>query len=178
MTKTKTKTSIIFTMLLVAMLLRGAPVLAEDGEYGLFNYEQQESQSFGLYVDCQPVHVIVQESSVYAEKIGLTRELIMLTAEAHLRKAKIFSKEMKQPFFLGIEIDVFRQAFNINLFFGKQVKDSLFSKRDGVGFTWINGVIGMHDDEIPYILSVLSKLLDGFIVEYFRANQEACNLKP
>ena len=171
---TKTKTSIIVTMLLVTMLFRIAPVLAEDEEYKLFHDEQQESKSFGLYVDCQPVHVIVEESSSYAEKIGLTKELIMLTAEAHLRKARIFSKEMTRPFFLGIEIAVYEQAFNINLLFGKQVKDSLFSKNGGVGFTWINGVTGTHDYTSPYILSVLSTLLDGFIVEYFLANQAAC----
>ena len=108
---TMTKKSIIVTMLLVAMLFEIAPVLAE--EYELFSNKEQESKSFGLYVDCQPVHVIVKESSSYTEKIGLTKGLIMLTAEAHLRKARIFGKEMTQPFFLGIEIDVFRQALNM-----------------------------------------------------------------
>ena len=175
------KKSALVTFLLVTILFRTAPVLAEEdmaGEYKLFHNEQEESKSFGLYVDCQPVHVIVEESSPYAEKIGVSRELIMLTAEAHLRKARIFSKEMIQPFFLGIEIAVYDQAFNISLLFGKEVKDSLFSQHGGVGFTWIDGVTGTHDDTSRYILSVLSTRLDRFIVEYFRANQAACDQKP
>ena len=169
-----TKQSIIVTLFFVTILFGIVPVFAEEEKYRFDPGKGQELKKFELYVDCQPVHVYVEGTSSYAEKIGLTQKLVMLTAEAHLRKARIFSREITQPFMLAIEVAVFREAFSINLFFGKPVKDFLYSEDSALGYTWIKGITGTHDYTSSYVLSVLSDLLDQFIDEYFQANQEAC----
>ena len=132
---------------------------------------------FELYVNCQPVHVIVEDPTPDAQEIGLTKTRIMTAAEARLRGARIFSEKMTAPLFLHIHVSVARQAFHIGLSFSKVVVDS-FSLKDNFASTWTRDTVGTHTSDSSYILSRVSELIDQFIVEYFLANQAACDQKP
>ena len=165
------KESVIVTLLLVATLFGSVPVLSEELEPA-----SEGVPRFQLYVACQPIHVIVEEQTPDAKEIGLTRTRIMAAAEARLRAARIFSEKMTAPFFLHIQVVVARQAFHVQLSLMKRVMD-YFSLKDNFAYTWKRDAIGTHVTDSMYILSNLSMLLDEFIAEYFRVNQDACEQK-
>lgn len=56
----------------------------------------------------------------------------------------------------------------------KKVED----KYSGLKFstiTWVKGLTGAHGGNASYILSGLSELMDIFLVEYLKVNEEYCN---
>ena len=159
------KQSILVTALLVTSLF----------EIGSASAESLGKKRLKLFADCQPVHVVVEELTEAEKEIGLTRKQIMTAAESRLRPARIFSEELALPL-LDIAVTVVGRAFNITLLQYKGVKDSL-SGEEGNAITWIRAVNGTHSSDRTYILSVLSTLLDEFIAEYYRVNQDACERK-
>lgn len=166
----------LYLFIIMMLLLMGnATVLAQ--EHGAFSDGSEGRQKFELYVGCQPIFLVVEEPTPDGKEIGLSRSQIRTAAEARLRGARIFSDKMTGRFFLHIQVFVARQAFHVQLSFVKLVMDYL-SQREGGAFTWKWDVTGTHASDGPYIMSVVSRALDEFIVEYFRANQDACDQKP
>ena len=91
-------------------------------------------------------------------------------AEARLRSARMYDRQ--GPGFLYIIFNVFGPAFSLRFEFYKWVVDGYGN--GGLGRTWGVGGIGTHGEDGDYILSHVSRNMDKFIVEYFRANDFAC----
>ena len=74
---------------------------------------------------------------------------------------------------LYVNVNVVGLAFGISLEYGKTVIDEASGLR-GLATTWARGFTGTHGRDASYILSGVSELMDLFLVEFLRANEEAC----
>ena len=120
------------------------------------------------------MHLIVEDLHPDATDIGLTREAILAAAESRLRSARIYtSYTSKWTHYLYVQVSVVGGAFGIDMYFNKSVFD-LASGENFFASTWSIGKAGTHGRSSSYILSSLSELLDTFLVEYLRVNEEAC----
>lgn len=129
---------------------------------------------FQLYNGCQPFELLVEDYSAdegYRE-IGLTRQAIQNLAESRLRAARLYT-DTDSPQYLYINIKVVGRAFSIILEFKKIVYDPA-SDSQAYAASWNSGSIGTHGNDSGYILSGLSERMDRFMVEYLRANEDAC----
>ena len=135
--------------------------------------ETHESyEYFKLFAECRPMDLLVEHLSSKAAEIGLTKESIRAAAESRLRAARLFSPESKQ--YLYINISVVGAAFSISVEYKKLVYDPLSDLTFSV-ITWIDGMTGTYSgQQSDYILSSLSEMLDRFLVEFLRVNEEAC----
>ena len=133
---------------------------------------------FKLFSNCQSMNLIVEKLSPSALQIGLTKDSIQNTAESRLRSARLFSNQVSDSFLYVRKKRVFAlsQAYTIIVEFGKKVVDQ-FTGVSSFARTWQSGGAGIHRNDPTYLLSVLSKHMDKFLVEFFRVNDEACRQK-
>ena len=130
---------------------------------------------FKLFTNCAAVELVIENvnSDADAKKIGLTDKSIQMTVESRLRSARIYASELKDNY-LYVNINVGKTAFGISLEFHKKVFDSI-SQDSWYATTWDTGATGTHGNQgANFILSSLSEFVDEFLVEYLRANEEAC----
>ena len=127
---------------------------------------------FQLFADCQPMYLLVEDLPSDASDIGLTQESIQAAAESRLRSARLYDSD---PFpYLYINVNVVGKAFAIILEYNKIVYDPL----SGLNFsapTWDSSITGTHGgSRANFILSSVSELMDKFLVEFLRVNEESC----
>ena len=115
--------------------------------------------------------LIVRYTSEEAEALNLSKELILDFVETRLRAAGLY--ELNPSSFLGVDVKVYKTAFNIHVFFFKYLKD-LRTETEFYAATWDTGALGTHDNNAGYVLNTISQYLDEFLVQYHRVNQEAC----
>lgn len=171
----KSKKAIAVIMLLVAVLFRIEPVVAEDKQMS----SQERLQQFEIFVNCEPVYLTVEgfHNMPHAEKIGLTKTAIINAVESRLRSARVYTNDPANPYQLYINVTVLRSAFSVYIAFHKMLYD-FRNRLDGFATTWYRGTTGIHGGQDGgYILSSVSSLIDEFLVEYFRVNEKACEQK-
>ena len=145
-----------------AALLFGSAVIA------------QERDRFGLFTNCGPVHVVVEELPRAAKRIGVKEKKLHTLAEAALLGARIPTAEaLGRGHYLYLNVNVVGRAFNWRLSFNKQVVD-LISGEKWTAVTWSTGALGTHGGDGDYVLSVVRGGFDEFVVEYLRANLAEC----
>lgn len=136
----------------------------------------QRVKRFELFSNCEPISILVEGLSREALNIGLTKESVQNAVESRLRSARIYSSNPTLHSSLYISVNVSNRSFSIALEFNKRVFD-LFTKTYGTAITWSDGGIGTHGNRVGGILSSLSQLMDDFLVDFLRINDEACRKK-
>ena len=132
---------------------------------------EERRNRFKLFAECRPMDLVVEGLPSHAAEIGLTKESIRAAAESRLRAARLFSPESEQ--YLYINVNVVGAAFSISVEYKKLVYDPLSDLRFSAP-TWGRRSTGTHGGQSNNILSILSKTLDQFLVEFLRVNEEAC----
>ena len=131
-------------------------------------------ERFELFTGCAPIGLSVRELPSDAKKINLTEKAIKNSVESRLRSGRIFNNELL-PYSLDVGVNIVGYSFSINLGFYKPVRDVKFPELFGIAVSWERGLTGTHGEDANFILSSLSKMIDEFLVEYFRVNEKACN---
>ncbi len=133
----------------------------------------QVEQGTGLEVEnYREVTVVVETLGPDAASIGLTSERIKNRAELRLRGAGLTLIDLSLGGYLYVNINIVGNAFSILIGFERliyyQVNDQVYltSAR-----TWISGGAGTHGESATYILDAIDEYLEGFLIEYLRANQ-------
>lgn len=154
------------TMILILALTLPVAALGRSAEDRLARFQ--------LYNGCQPFELLVEDYSSDEDyrEIGLTGQAIQNLAESRLRAARLYT-DTDSPQNLYININVVGRAFGIDLDFRKIVYDPASDSRYYAA-SWSTGSTGTHGNDSGYILSNLSKHMDEFMVEYLRANEDAC----
>ena len=132
----------------------------------------EQLKRFKLFAKCQPIKLLVEGLPPDASKINLTRESIQVTAESRLRSARLYHSEARYT--LYINVNIVGPAYSVRLDFKKPVRDFFSNELFGMATTWDTGSIGLHGSDGRFILSSISQLMDHFLVEYLRVNEEVC----
>ena len=127
---------------------------------------------FELFSDCQPIYLIAEDLSPAAGEIGLTKEAVRAAVESRLRSAQLYNPEASTPF-LYVYVHVVGIAFHIDLEYNKQLLDPA-SGLTSRATTWSTGTTGTHGRDVSFILAAVAELMDLFLVEFSRVNEEAC----
>lgn len=127
---------------------------------------------FELFSDCQPIYLIAGDLTPAAVEIGLTKEAIQAAVESRLRSAQLYNPEASTPF-LYVYVHVVGIAFHIDLEYNKQLLDPA-SGLTSRATTWSAGTTGTHGRDASFILAAVAELMDLFLVEFSRVNEEAC----
>ena len=122
---------------------------------------------------CGALKLVVERLSDGAADIDLTEDRIETLAESRLRAARLYNAEAIP--YLYIRVGVMKQgsAFTVDVSLNKAVRD-VTSSQFGLAETWTAGNFGLHGRDAGYILQSVSELLDRFILEYLRVNEDAC----
>ena len=115
--------------------------------------------------------IIVETLSDDAQKIGLTEESLLFAVESRLRSARLYNSNGEQH--LYARVSVVGAAYSVHLEFWKELHDSL-SNLSFLATTWDVGSLGTHGQDSGHVLSTLAVRLDGFLVDYLRVNEKAC----
>ena len=129
-------------------------------------------ERFRLFSDCSPMQLVIDTLDSNEKKIGLTDEAIQAAVESRLRSARLYTSDKSKPFFY-VKVHVIGNAFSIRLFYYKSVYDPL-SGNGAYAPTWNSGVTGTHGGDAGYIRSAISELMDQFLVQFLRVNENAC----
>ena len=113
------------TALALASFLAAVPALAQAVPAFAQNVNE-----FKLFVDCKPVHLVVEEIDAEGEDV-VTREAIRNAAEARLRSARMYDRQAINT--LYIKFNVAGPAFSLRVEFYKWVVDE-----------YGNGGLGRH----------------------------------
>ena len=130
-----------------------------------------------LYANCERMDIVVEQMTDDAGEIGLQRSAIRNALEERIRAAGIYHNlgpAGRQ--FISAGVMVVGSAFHIELALHRYVEDAGFGI-SGTVTVWSTGTTGTHGRNPTYIVGSLSRLIDGFIVDYLRANELACAKK-
>ena len=133
----------------------------------------QSRERFQLFNSCQSMDLALGSLDSDATGIGLTEQSIQNVVESRLRSARLYDSNLFSDSYLYVNVNVIGLAFGIDLEYYKMVIDEASGLR-GLAATWSRGLIGTHGRDASYILSSVSELMDLFLVEYLRVNEEAC----
>ncbi|MCY4127617.1 MAG: hypothetical protein OXG15_00085 [Gammaproteobacteria bacterium] len=117
--------------------------------------------------------LVVENLNHHALKIGLADKSIQNAVESRMRSARLYSNKPPSKTYLYVNINVVGGAFNAKLSFRKPVNDP-FTGELGTATTWTRAVTGTHGNSSGFILSSLSELIDEFLVDFLRVNDEEC----
>ena len=125
---------------------------------------------FKLFNECRPIGLIVEDLPSEAATINLREEDIRTLAESRLRAARLFA-DRAVPY-LYINVNVVGLAYSASVEFYKRLNDPV-SGESWSAETWSSGSTGTSRSG-NYILQSLSRHVDRFLLEYLRANEDAC----
>ena len=131
----------------------------------------QTRAQFELFANCEPMDLVVENLPPDAAEIGLTVERIEAAVESRLRSARLFDSDSVQ--YLYVNVNVVGRAFHSSVEYKKRVFD-YYSNGAFYASTWDIAFTGTHGKDGGYILAGVSELMDVFLVEYLRVNEEAC----
>ena len=138
--------------------------------------ETTDRNLFRLFNNCEPMSLVVEVSGddEDVKKVGLTKERVQFAVESRLRGARLFRSYLSLPG-LAVNLD---GAFTISMSYTKTLFDSV-SGKNSFAPTWDRSILGTHGQRgTEYIVSGLSELLDEFLTEYLRVNEDACTGSP
>ena len=133
---------------------------------------QTAGERFQLFNDCRPMYLLVESLDSNELELGLTEQRLQAAAESRLRGARLYSSTRGAPY-LYVNINTFSVAFSVRLEYNKLLFDAA-SVSSYPATTWNVGSTGTHGRSAEYIVSSLSGLLDQFLTEYLRVNEDAC----
>ena len=155
---------------LIALVALPTPVLAE--ELSVIQRSNQRIKRFELFNDCRPMSLIIENLSDDAKKIGLTRAHLYRVAESRLRSARIYQDDYSQlKEYLYVNVHVVGSAFSASLRYNRRVTNE--HGHNGIASTWVQGYTGSADSASSVAFG-LSELMDMFLAEYLRVNEDAC----
>ena len=165
------------------IILCFAIFLCLSGTHAYATKEFSDSlKSLQLFTNCQPIYVAVVlksgdtlKKSGDALKNGLTMESVQKAAESRLRSSRIYSNQILDSFLI-VNVQVVGQAVSVDLDFLKTVLDP-FIRSKNLATTWSVRTTGMNGSNPGMILSTVYRLMDKFLIEFLRANDEACRKK-
>ena len=159
--------AVILTLPLLAILIFLAPQsFAESAEERIDNFE--------LFADCTQMNLVVERLPDIAFDIGLSEEIIQNAAESRLRSARLYRSDLDYIPYLYVNVNMTERAFSISLEYHKILYDDHYAHVSQFATTWDRGFVGTHGRDAGYIVSSLSLLVDRFLVEYLRVNEDAC----
>ena len=125
---------------------------------------------FRLFNECRrfPVSVIVTD-----DELGLTEEAVQDAVELKLRSARLYDESDLLADYLLVRVNVTLQAFTVSSDFQRWVSESI-SGESWYATTFDIAYFGSHGSDIDFILQGVERSVDDFILEYLRANEEAC----
>lgn len=159
------KTSLSVPLIWGLALLSSVPCAVADTS-------KERITRFKLFSNCSPMDIVIEDLSPDAKKIGLTKAAIQAAVESRLRSARLYKPGPLKPH-IYVRVSVLRFAFSISLQFKKPLYDR-FSDHTFEAPTWEKGFIGTLSGSQGYILSSISELMDRFLVEFLRVNEDAC----
>ena len=132
---------------------------------------EKKYREFQLLSFCKPMNLVVEDLGDDASRIKLTGESIQATVESRLRSARLYASPHMDTY-LYVNINVVGNAYSMSLSFKKLVEDP-YSINLFPATTWRIGGTGTGD--AAWILSHLSQMMDEFLVEYLKVNEEYCD---
>ena len=122
--------------------------------------------------------ILIESLGDDEKKMGLTKGRLRMAVESRLRSARLYSGGSGGAFFeayLYVNVGTFDSAFSISVEYHKWVTDG--HGYVGAPSTWKMRSTGLSGKIPSFIISGLSELLDLFIAEYLRVNEESCEEK-
>ena len=159
------KTSLSVTLVWTLALLFSVPCTVGDSV-------EARHKRFELFSNCSPMGLVIENLNSNAAQIGLKRETLQAAVESRLRSARLYTSRELAPY-LYINVNVVGKAFNINVKYKKRVYDPA-SDNTFSATTWNAGTTGTHGGDAGYIRSAVSEIMDHFLLEFLRVNEEAC----
>lgn len=153
-------------LIVAASLAFSSSTPAAFGETGASDYER-----FRLFSDCKPMGLVVENLQPNVVEFGLSKDSVQAAVESRLRLARLYDSESWNR--LYVNINTIGVAYSINVQYDKGLYDAQ-SDVWGYATTWNDGSVGTHRKNAGYILSNLSEIIDRFLVEFLRVNEEAC----
>ena len=169
----------MFSFALVLALALPGQAQTEEESF-LEQFTATYNEQFELFNQCRSMALAfgVQKNES-SKDLQLTEAQVQTAVESRLRSARLYGKPpenkeivMSYPF-LRVHIHVVGLAYTVSVEFRKMVKDYT-TTFNGWASTWESGNTGTHGNDGNHILSVLSSLIDKFLVEYLRVNESAC----
>ena len=159
-------------------------VLMEGSRLDLLTFTEMielhelRSDRFKLWTGCVPMFLFVSEVNT-PNGAGLTHGALQNLAESRLRAARLYGDD-GSPVMLRVyvsmpaERDNDRSVVMMGLEFSKYLVDQELSASAGLAVTWDTTLFGTHGNSANYILASVSQMLDEFLVDYLRVNDDAC----
>ena len=123
---------------------------------------------FRLFTKCQPRSLSLDVEGDEADEIDLTVERVRRVAESRLRSARLYDSD---PGFPSLWVTVLTGPAFVRLIeLKKWTRDEMTGLRSPAT-TWQVLGYGTHAADAGFIMQGLSEQLDGFILEYLRANE-------
>ena len=173
-----------FIALIVLIAFQSGSMVAQD--------TKSPRSRFNLYNACRPMGLRVwaspgsrapaddaSESAIsrWLEDHQRFNDRFRVAAESRLRAARLYadlSDDAKtNGTFLYIAVSVAGPAMCLRVEYVKRLRDPLSGETFPAG-TWMESSTGTHSGDDGFIVQSVSELLDKFLVEYLRVNEEAC----
>lgn len=127
-------------------------------------------EGFWLGNECEPIALLVEQVGRAETRLGLTQQRIITTVRSRLRAARLYWDRIGP--YLYVNIHVVGDAVSIRVTFNKPLSDPISGQKQ-IATTWNQGVLGQNNNADD-VLASLSRLIDGFIDNYLRVNEAAC----
>ena len=127
---------------------------------------------FELCNTCRPMRLLVEDLDKSAKAIGLTRDRLQVTVESRLRAARLYTEDYAGHG-LSVRVGVVRRSFGLTAEYFKRLSDPVTGETS-IASTWQEVSFGAHGDNPGFIVQNLSEIVDKFLVEYLRVNEEDC----
>ena len=148
--------------------VRGQLPVVESGQPG------DERLAFQLFTRCAPV---VYTLRIQTDARDVTEEALAPTVSSRLRVARIHGGRLEEPgpparAILIVTVHTVSYSFHVSLQLRKSLYDEA-SRQYGAAVTWQHGATG-GAPERAHIMEALLPMLDLFVDEYLRVNDQAC----
>ncbi len=155
----------IVKLVVVALLTACTAASAESSTY------EEMRKKFELFTNCKRLDILIERLPKDAIEIGLNRDRLRTAVESRLRSARLFDAESYEH--LYVNVNVVGRAFNVEI----ELQKDLYDPLSGITLTaktWGKGFTGTHGQSPEYIRSAVAELIDIFLLEYLKVNEEAC----
>ena len=127
-----------------------------------------------LYSNCASMSVfgtLLQEPD---GRIDLTAAAVESALEARIRSARVYGNpDDGARQFVVAHVTVYQDAYIVELGLHRRIADAGYAV-GGTVRVWADQFIGIHGHDAQRVLGALSQMIDGFVVDYLRANEPAC----
>ena len=167
-------------LVILALLLTTSETMAHE-----------RADRFSLYTGCAPMELYVDVDNKNSS-LSLSAETVRPAAEARLRSARLFLTDDGDSHtvpaqYLSITVSGASVAFSVRLEFSRILEWPLSTHVDwwhqeyadgsepiGFASTWTRTAVGTHGGNYTVVLSLVSSLMDDFLVDYLRMNEVSC----